>query len=203
MKPLFTWRSAISESDLTSTEKHVALALSLYMSERGESAFPGPTRLARDTSLDTSTVKEKLRALEKRGWLCCVERGGIKGEKRRANVYAATSPPAELNLVPGAHGTRSAGDPVSSAARPGAHGTPNTPENSPLVGATNRRAQIPDPFTLTDQDLEWAETRTPDVNVTEATEEFVTYWRGRGDTRASWPQTWRNWLLKLSTRRSA
>ena len=48
LSALFTWRSAICESGLPPTARHVALTLSLHMNERGGSAFPGATLLATD-----------------------------------------------------------------------------------------------------------------------------------------------------------
>lgn len=141
LKPLFSWRSAISESDLSATTRHVALALSLYMNERGGSAHPGPTLLAQDTGYHVSTVKEKLAELEGKGWLTCVERGGRKGERRHANEYEATVPapalfdgPVALD-DPSPSGTRrpECGDPSPSPRVPVAVGDPISPENSPVT----------------------------------------------------------------------
>ena len=126
LRPLFSWRAAICDSDLSSTTRHVALTLSLHMNERGSSAWPGPTRLARETGLNVSTVKERLRELERTGWLRCVSRGGLKGETRRANEYEAALPEPALFPQPGAVGTRCPEDPVPSASLPGAVGTPST-----------------------------------------------------------------------------
>lgn len=89
---LFTWRSAISDSDLHSTVKHVALALSLYMNERGGSAWPGAERLARDTSLHVRTVRRALTFLTENGWLQVVGRGGRRGGRKIANEYVAAIP---------------------------------------------------------------------------------------------------------------
>jgi hypothetical protein len=87
--PLFSWRSAICQSDLASTTRHVALTLSLYMSERGDSAYPGAERLASDTGLTVRCVRQHLKTLEERGWLVCRVRGGGAG---KATEYAATIP---------------------------------------------------------------------------------------------------------------
>lgn len=92
MKPLFTWRSAISDSELPSVTRHVALALSLYMSERGDSAFPGATRLSRDTGLSVRAVRTHLSGLVEAGWLVLDHRGGQRGEARTANTYRAVIP---------------------------------------------------------------------------------------------------------------
>lgn len=91
-KPLFTWRSAIADSDLPATTRHVALTLSLHMNERGGSCYPSAQALAKETGLNISTVREHRAYLELAGWIQCVERGGIKGERRRASAYEATIP---------------------------------------------------------------------------------------------------------------
>lgn len=92
--PLYTWRSALVTSVDCSTCKLVGLVLSLYMNERGGSAFPSIPRLAGDCSLSNSTVREHLNAhLHVQGWLTLIERGGKAGERRRANAWQATTPP--------------------------------------------------------------------------------------------------------------
>lgn len=89
LSALFTWRSALAEAEeVTSTEDHVALRLSTFMSERGDSAFPGVPRLARESKLAESTVRDALKALESKGWLV-IQRGGGRG---RTNRYEARIP---------------------------------------------------------------------------------------------------------------
>jgi hypothetical protein len=93
LSPLFTWRSSIAESDLSPTARHLALALSLYMNERGGSAFPGSSRLARDTGLSLRTVKTALGELGDGGYLRVVRKGGSPlGRARTASEYAAAFP---------------------------------------------------------------------------------------------------------------
>jgi hypothetical protein len=96
LSALFTWRSAIAsqQSKLPASARLVALVLSLHMSEKGDSAFPGFARLARETGLDRRTVIRQIKKLRKDGWLELLERGGPKAGKRggRANVYRAVVP---------------------------------------------------------------------------------------------------------------
>lgn len=92
IQPLLTWRSAMCDSGLKPVTRHVALTLSLYMSERGDSAYPGAKRLAHDTGLTERSVRDHLACLVGAGWLQLVEKGGIKGDKRHANVYAVRVP---------------------------------------------------------------------------------------------------------------
>src|SRR5882762_7021080 len=91
--PLFTWRSAISESCLKPVERHCLLALSLYMNERGGSAYPGSSRLAHDTGYHIDTVKRALSVATGAGWLRVVRKGGAPpGGQRHATEYVAHTP---------------------------------------------------------------------------------------------------------------
>lgn len=137
---LFTWRSAIAQSDLTPTLRHVALTLALYMNERGGSAYPGVNRLAKDTGLHRTTVMRALEQLTAMGWLTLLEHGQSKaGKPRRASVYEARIPPADL-FGPVAHDDRSHRatgrsercDRSGSATRPVAQCDPISSENSSL-----------------------------------------------------------------------
>lgn len=121
--PLFSWRSAIAESDLPPVTRHVALALSLYMNERGGSAFPGRTRLARDTGLHADTVKRALRNLRDAGYIEVVHEGGSDvGGRRRAAEYRAVSP--ETSQGDRVHPADS-GPPAHDPPRPPAHDPPH------------------------------------------------------------------------------
>lgn len=83
LRPLFTWRSAIVESDLPPVTRHVALTLSLHMNERGGSCFPSHPTLAAETGLHVDTVRTHLAALTKGGWLARVvnRRGSGRGTR--------------------------------------------------------------------------------------------------------------------------
>lgn len=94
LAPVITWRSLLVQGTDCSTCKLVGLALSLYMNERGGSAFPANAQLAADCSLGVSTVREHLNEhLHPQGWLVLIERGGLKGGHRRANEWQAATPP--------------------------------------------------------------------------------------------------------------
>lgn len=92
--PLFTWRSAICDSGLPPTTRHVALTVSLHMNERGGSCYPTLDQLADETGLSRSTVQTHRKALEDAGWLILTERGtSTKGRHgQRANAYEAATP---------------------------------------------------------------------------------------------------------------
>jgi hypothetical protein len=78
---------------LTATERHVALTLSLHMSERGDSCFPSMETLVDETGRGKSTVREALRQMDELGWL---ERTITPG-RGRANEYRAVIPATWIN----------------------------------------------------------------------------------------------------------
>lgn len=107
--PVLTWRAAICKSDLPPTTRHVALTVSLYMSELGDSAYPGAARLVNDTGLSERTIRDHLAALVEAGWLELVHKGGQAGDRKTANEYRANIP----DLSP----TPAAADPSNSCTR--------------------------------------------------------------------------------------
>lgn len=93
LAPVITWRSQLVQGSDCSTCKLVGLALSLYMNERGGSAFPSTETLAADCSLTDRAVRKHLNEhLHQQGWLILVERGGQKGQRKRANEWQASTP---------------------------------------------------------------------------------------------------------------
>lgn len=126
LAPLFSWRAALSDSGLPPTSRHVALALSLYMNERGGSAFPSAGRLSHDTGLSERAVRQHLGGLRDAGWLVLREQGGLKGETRRANRYEACVP---LQQIQGLETTPESDDtdPCISRPRPLQEVHPNSP----------------------------------------------------------------------------
>lgn len=91
---LFTWRSALCESGLPPTTRHVGLTLSLHMSERGDSAFPSVSTLAEETGLARRTVQRHLRALQDEGWIEPDGWASYKtvGGEQKTRRYRATVP---------------------------------------------------------------------------------------------------------------
>lgn len=88
--PLFSWQRALTSdaSDATRTERHVGLQVSLYMSAAAAGAWPGNSRLAAETLLGKSTVRDALRGLDAKGWLIrSINRG-----RGRSNDYEARIP---------------------------------------------------------------------------------------------------------------
>jgi hypothetical protein len=93
LRPLFSWRSAICDSDLTATQRHVALTLSLHMSERGDSCFPSVMTLVAETALSERAIRAALKDLREAGWLTGEKRWRADGSESSTS-YTATTPPA-------------------------------------------------------------------------------------------------------------
>jgi hypothetical protein len=72
------------------------------------------------------------------------------------------------------------------------------PNSPPSVGrAQKRRAQIRDDWKPTEADIAWQ--RQEGITDTAARRElprFIDHWRGKGEPRADWSATWRNWLRR-------
>jgi len=89
-KPLFTWRSAVCDSNLPATCRHVLLTVSLHMNERGGSCFPSIDRIAAETGLNRATVIRQVQHARDNGWLLVGQSRG-----RASNTYTAAIPPAD------------------------------------------------------------------------------------------------------------
>lgn len=88
LSPLFTWRTAITESELPQTRRLVALTLSLHMSEIGDSCWPSLKTLAEESGLSKATVVVALQDLEAAGYLERQEGGG----RGKPTLYTAQVP---------------------------------------------------------------------------------------------------------------
>lgn len=93
LAPVITWRTTLVTAIDCSTCKLVGLVLSLYMNERGGSAFPSIPTLAEDCSLTDRAVRKHLNEhLHAQGWLTLIERGGLKDGHAKANEWQASTP---------------------------------------------------------------------------------------------------------------
>ncbi len=152
--PLFAWRAAIGESSLSPATRHVLLQLSLYMDDQGAGAFPGAARLARETGLHVSTVREYLGDAVAGCWLELVRRGGtLPGGRRVANSYRASfprgwgqaaAPAGDNDDPPPATGRLSRADPSPQPRLPLAPPDTNSSLNSPRISPSAPLAEAGD-----------------------------------------------------------
>lgn len=92
-----------------------------------------------------------------------------------------------------------------SVCTPPTTATATTTELLKTTAPRKRGARIPDPFEITDELRDWATQHVPGLNLDEATEEFVDYWRGIPGTKGvklDWPATWRNRMREIHKRRN-
>lgn len=210
LKAMFTWRSAICESDLPSSARHVAITLTLYMNERTGTAHPGTARLARDTGLSERHVWRCLQLLIDAGWVNLVQQGGVKGEQRIANVYALSIPDPCLPVM-GDTESR-----VTSETRTGdIHDTNPCPSVIPtLLNSKNnsgappappkpkeakKGTRIPDEFIVTPEMRDWHQHEAALVDLRRETQNFVDYWKsatGRTAVKHDWKRTWQVWMRR-------
>lgn len=99
MRPLMSWRKAISVSDLEPTTRHVALTLSLHMNESGGSCFPSQKTLAAETGLARSTVNSHLGKLLDAGFLMIGHRRRESDGRQSSNEYQAAIPEHLFELM--------------------------------------------------------------------------------------------------------
>lgn len=163
LAPVITWRSTLVTSVDCSTCKLVGLVLSLYMNERGGSAFPSNARLADDCSLGVSTVREHLNShLFAQGWLTLIERGGTEGSQRKANEWQASTP--RQLLAPPRQETAS--PPPANSTTPASNWPPSSPLNksSEVVGGSLVCSGCGDVFTTADGLCDHIESDCPVLN---------------------------------------
>lgn len=212
IRPLYSWRAAICASDLAPVARHVALTLSLHMSEVGDSCFPSQQTLAHETGLCERAIRTHLRALENAGWLVMVRRGGRSGDGHTwSSSYEATI--ANRKLMP----VDSQSQPESEAPQPAyddmSTGTPIPPRTSlrtsvvedsiiasPSAKAEKRRTRIPDDFAVTDHMRAWARENVPTVDLEWQTSQFVDHYRADGRPQLDWTRRWYTWMRNAATR---
>ncbi|WP_157788845.1 hypothetical protein [Rhodococcus rhodochrous] len=66
--------------------------------------------------------------------------------------------------------------------------------------APKRGTRISEDFQPRQEDVEWAESNHPSVNLSIETEKFRNYWKARAKnaTKLDWNATWRNWVINES-----
>jgi len=87
----FSWRSAVTDSDLSLTTKAILLVISTYMDDHGEGAFPSMETIARKASASKRSVVTHVRIAQEAGFLK-VSRHGFSGQRWARNEYRIAFP---------------------------------------------------------------------------------------------------------------
>ncbi len=62
-----------------------------------------------------------------------------------------------------------------------------------------RKTRIPDTFAITEEMATWAAEKTPTVDISLETENFIDHYRNKGDTGLDWIAKWRTWMRNAYT----
>jgi hypothetical protein len=62
-----------------------------------------------------------------------------------------------------------------------------------------RKTALPEQFPVTAEMIIWANERAPAASITLETEKFCNHFHAKGETRADWLASWRNWMLNAQT----
>jgi hypothetical protein len=78
-------------------------------------------------------------------------------------------------------------------------------EKDKPIGLSKKKigTRIPDNFELTDEMIDYAKAKAPNVSVSIETEKFKNFWKaksGAGGVKLDWAATWRNWMLSAQER---
>lgn len=150
----FSWTRAVSSADgpPKTTTRHVLLALSLYMSAKGDSCFPSITTLATDTGLSRKSVITHLQEAERLGWIARQKEpmpGKGKGWNRM--TYVASAPArfrAQKVVKEVHHEPREGGEPDGEGGEP--DGRKAVKEVHPMYSSdASNDAASPQPHELT------------------------------------------------------
>jgi len=72
-------------------------------------------------------------------------------------------------------------------------------EPPPPTSKTKRKTALPAEFPITADMIVWANERAPAAELSLETEKFLNHFRAKGEVRADWLASWRNWMLNAQT----
>ena len=162
--------------------KFVLVGLANHANPRGE-AWPSVDRLSRYTGFSTRSIQRALSELVKIGLVRVEEKPG------RTNLYVMTA-------------FDQRGDTVSGVTPCQGGVSPCHPNHKEPLSINRRAHQIPSDFKPTEANVEWAKSARPDVDLKDATDQFIDYWIGTAKPKSDWQATWRNWIRRTHAVRS-
>ena len=92
----WTWRSAVTQSGLPATTRHVLHVISFHMNEHGAGSYPSQETIAEETGYSRKSVNEHITKAVDSGWLK-VQQHGFGGRKWRRNEYIASWPERDVD----------------------------------------------------------------------------------------------------------
>lgn len=70
---------------------------------------------------------------------------------------------------------------------------------TPITPKAKRKTALPADFPITADMIVWANERAPAAELSLETEKFLNHFRAKGEVRADWLASWRNWMLNAQT----
>lgn len=201
----YKWRDAVLESDLTATEKIVAVVFEWHASKGTERVWCAPERLQALTSLGRTASKRAVQRLIQLGWLAVTE----PARQHRAARYALTIPRGSgsdplsesrgsledtRGSLNGTRGSRSDPDPCSIPVL--------NPEESGALSdlkARTKGTRLPRDWTPSEELKAWTRENFPQLNGPTVADGFRDwYWAAPGSSgvRADWDAVWRSWCRR-------
>lgn len=203
----------------------VLIALANHADRDGTGSFPSVETVRLYTKLSERTIRTKLADLEGAG---IIRRGNqaiaaahIDRADRRPVVWdlamelgVQDSHPVQENGVQQPHPENSTGcssrpNGVQLTSPRGARVAPkpslNRPEPEKEVRSPSG-SRLPQDWNPSEDDLEFARTTRPDLDLQAEVEKFRDYWHGVAGAaarKADWPATWRNWIRRAAAPKPA
>lgn len=169
--------------------KFVLVGLANHANPRGE-AWPSVDRLSRYTGYSSRSIQRGLSELVKMDLIRVEEKPG------RTNLYVIKAFDEKAYDL-------SRGDMVSGVTPCQGGVSPCHPNHKePSYNNRGRSHQIPSDFKPTEANVEWARSARPDVDLKDATDQFIDYWIGTAKPKSDWQATWRNWIRRTHAVRS-
>lgn len=178
----------------SAADKAVLVALANHADPTGK-CWPSVARLCLYTALAERTVRAVLGRLEDAG---LINRTEVSGKTTRYHLNAG---------VQGQQGCTSRTPPLQqmqptpAPAAPEPSTTLTQPTPTPPRAKTKRH--IEPGWQPTPELKAWASAAYPLVEIEHETDRFIDYWLGRGEAKADWAATWRNWIRRAATYKPA
>lgn len=149
-RPFFSWREALLQSDLKAGPKYIALVLSTYMNDHGESCFPSQETLAEKSSRSVRDVQRALKILSEAGWIK-ISKHGFAGQQWKRSEYKISYPAGLKGHDTQSPPLKEGHDTVSEGhdnddVKVTTHSRPITPLNTPKTNGSDKdRFKKPEP----------------------------------------------------------
>lgn len=211
-----TW--ALRQPITHSSAKFVLVVLANCASAERVHAWPSVAYLSSATGQDRKTVMKNLQRLQE--WGLIEDTGKRVGDSKQIIVYKLICGPdlfaPGVETVPKTGQSQKRDTPENGTVPKKPEDSTVFPGDSPKNGTRNRQepkgtkerearapagTRLPPDWQPSEEDIAFAKSKRPDLNIDDEAEKFRDYWHGvaGADARkADWPATWRNWIRRAA-----